>query len=234
MTGRLAAIITAAGKGMGAACARALHERRYGLALMSPSGSASRLAGELGGVGVDGSVTEPADLEKLVAACISEYGRIDAVICNTGHPPKGQLLELSDDDWHLGLDIALLNVVRTARLVVPHMKKTGGGSIVNISTFAAREPAPKFPISATIRAGLSAFAKLFADEHACDGIRMNCVLPGFVETYPVDEETRQRIPMKRPATVEEIANAAAFLVSDQSSYITGQSITVDGGLNRSY
>lgn len=229
-----AAIVTAAGKGMGAACARALHARGYGVALMSPSGSASKLAAELGGVGVDGSVTEPGDLERLVSACVDRYGRVDVAVCNTGHPPKGALLEIGDAEWHAGLDMALLSVVRTARLVVPHMKKRGGGSIVNISTFAAREPAAKFPVSATIRAGLSAFTKLFADEHAKDRIRMNCVLPGFVETFPADDETRGRIPMRRPAKVEEIANTVAFLAGGESSYITGQSITVDGGLNRSF
>ena len=147
--------------------------------------------------------------------------------------PKGPLLEISDEQWHAGLDLAVLNVVRMARLVTPIMQAAGGGAIVNISTFAAYEPDPGFPVSASLRAALGSFAKLYADTYAADGIRMNNVLPGFIESYPVEENTVARIPMGRAGTVEEIAKTVAFLLSDGAGYITGQNIKVDGGITRS-
>lgn len=226
------ALITAAGRGMGAACARELAARGYRVFLMSVSDNAKQLAAELGGVGLQGSVTETADLQALVQTALDAAGRIDAVVNNTGHPPKGELLDLSDDDWHYGLDLLLLNVIRMARLVAPTMQAQGGGAIVNISTFAAFEPSLAFPISAALRAGLGSFTKLFADRYAADGIRMNNVLPGFIESYAVDDATRARIPMQRPGTVAEIAQTVAFLLSDKAAYITGQNIRVDGGITR--
>ncbi len=108
--------------------------------------------------------------------------------------PRGRLLEISDEQWHAGLDLAVLNVVRMARLVTPIMQAAGGGAIVNISTFAAYEPDPGFPVSASLRAALGSFTKLYADTYAADGIRMNNVLPGFIESYPVDENTVAQDP----------------------------------------
>ncbi|MCA9931329.1 MAG: SDR family oxidoreductase, partial [Anaerolineales bacterium] len=206
------AIVTAAGRGMGAACARELAAQGYAVALMSVSERAQTLAAELSGIGLQGSVTETADLNKLVAMTMGEYGRIDAVINNTGHPPKGDLLDITDDDWHVGLDLVLLNVVRMARLVVPIMQQQGGGAFVNISTFAAFEPSLSFPVSSALRAGLGSFTKLFADRYAAENIRMNNVLPGYIESYPVNDDVRETIPMGRAGTVEEVAKTAVFLL----------------------
>ena len=228
-----AAIVTAAGRGMGAAIARELVASDYDLALMSNSGGAETLADELGGIGMTGSVTDVGDLEALVNRTMDTYGHVDAVINNTGHPPKGPLLEISDADWHLGLDLVMLNVVRMARLVTPIMLKQGGGAIVNISTFAAFEPDAAFPVSSSLRAALASFTKLYADRYAADGIRMNSILPGFVDSYPESEENLRRIPMARYASVKEIAKTALFLVSADAGYITGQNIRVDGGITRS-
>ena len=233
MSENKAAIVTAAGKGMGAAIARELAADGYAVSLLSVSDAAVELAKELGGIGMSGSVTNPADLATLVQRTTDSFGRIDAVVNNTGHPPKGPLLDISDEQWHAGLDLAVLNVVRMARLVTPIMQAAGGGAIVNISTFAAYEPDPGFPVSASLRAALGSFAKLYADTYAADGIRMNNVLPGFIESYPVDENTVARIPMGRAGTVGEIAKTVAFLVSDGAGYITGQNIKVDGGITRS-
>ena len=231
--GRKAAIVTAAGKGMGAACARELAARGYSLALMSRSEEATDLAKELGGVGLEGSVTEEADLHTLVDKSLDAYGRVDAVVNSTGHPPTGDILDITDEEWHAGLDLVVLNVVRMARLVTPIMVRQGGGAMVNISTFSAFEPSAAFPVSSSLRSALAGFTKLYADRYAADGIRMNNVLPGFVESFEVDEPPRVSIPMRRPGTVEEIAKTAAFLVSADASYITGQNLRVDGGLTRS-
>jgi NAD(P)-dependent dehydrogenase (short-subunit alcohol dehydrogenase family) len=230
---RKTAIVTAAGSGIGAACARELASRGYAVVLMSPSGRAEDLAKELGGLGLTGSVTEVADLESLVGETLDRYGRVDGVVNSTGHPPSGELLELTDEQWHGALDLVVLNVVRMARLVTPVMLRQGGGAIANVSTFSAFEPSPVFPLSSSLRAALAGFTKLYADRYAAEGVRMNNVLPGFLESFEIDEETRRSIPMQRRGSVAEVAKTAAFLLSEDSGYVTGQNVRVDGGLTRS-
>ncbi len=166
-------------------------------------------------------------------ATLQKWGRIDAVVNSAGHGPKGPLLEISDEDWHLGMEFYLLNVVRIARLVAPVMKRQKSGAIVNISTYATFEPEALFPTSGVFRAGLAAFTKVFADEYAEHNVRMNNVLPGFIDSLPEKEDRRVRIPMGRYGTAEEVADLIAFLASDASSYITGQNIRIDGGITRS-
>ena len=232
-SGERVAVVTAAGSGMGAACARELARIGYRIALMSPSGKAGELAEELGGFGLAGSVMETGDLESLVGETLDRYGRIDGIINSTGHPPSGDILDLTDDEWHEALDLVLLNVVRTARLVTPVMVHQEGGAIVNISTFSAFEPSPTFPLSSSLRAALAGFTKLYSDRYAAEDIRMNNILPGYMENFEIDEETLHSIPMQRQGALAEIAKTAAFLLSDDSGYITGQNIRVDGGITRS-
>jgi NAD(P)-dependent dehydrogenase (short-subunit alcohol dehydrogenase family) len=227
------AIITAGGSGMGAAIARSLSRRGYRVAVLSSSGKGEALAKELGGIGFTGSNLNPADLEKFVCQTTKAFGRIDAVVNSAGHGPQGNLLEISDDDWHLGMEIYFLNVVRVCRLVTPSMQEVGGGSIVNISTYATFEPEKYFPTSGAFRASLATFTKLYADQFAANNIRINNILPGFIDSLPEKTEFRDRIPMGRYGTVDEIADTAAFLLSDEASYITGQNIRVDGGITRS-
>ena len=217
---------------MGAACAHALIKEKYNLVLMSRTDRVLDLAKELGAIGMVGSVKEPDDIRKVVDLAMDTYGQIDAIVNNTGHPPKGDLLEITDSEWKEAFDLLFLNVVRMSKLVVPIMKKKGG-SIVNISSYSAKDPNVLFPTSSTIRAGLSAFVKLFADQYAKDGIRMNNILPGFVDSFDVSDEVRSMIPSKREGKVDEIANTVVFLLSNKSSYVNGQNIRVDGGLGRS-
>lgn len=227
------AVVTAAGQGIGAAIARELASNGYQLALMSNSGGAYQLAAELNAQALTGSIADPEDLKRLIDLALNEYGRIDAVINNTGHPPKGPLLEISDESWHKGLDMLLLNVVRMTRLVTPIMQQQGGGSIVNISTFSVFEPSAAFPVSSSLRAALAGFTKMFADQYAAEGIRMNNILPGFMNNYPETAENLEQIPMGRYGFLTELAQTVSFLVSPAAGYITGQNIRVDGGLTRS-
>ena len=227
------ALITAASRGMGAACAREMSDRGYQVVLLARSSEIISFAEKLGGIGLQGNVTSKADLKKMVEMSMQKYGRIDAVINNTGHPPKGNLLELTSDEWRKGLDMVLLSVTKMAKLVIPIMQRQGKGAMVNISTFAAFEPSPDFPISSVLRAALGSYTKLLADQFAGDNIRVNNVLPGYIDSYEVNEEILNKIPLKRAGKVEEIAKTVAFLLSDDAGYITGQNIKVDGGLTKS-
>ena len=227
------AVVTAGGSGMGAAAARRLAADDYAVAILSSSGKGEALAAELGGVGVTGSNLVPDDLKRLVDAAMARWGRIDVLVNSAGHGPKGKLLEISDEDWHKGMDVYLMNVIRPTRLVTPIMVAQKRGAIVNISTAWTFEPSPMFPTSGVFRAGLAAFAKVFADTYAADNVRMNNILPGWTDSLPQTEERRESVPMKRYGTVEEIAATVAFLASDGAGYITGQNIRVDGGLMRS-
>jgi NAD(P)-dependent dehydrogenase (short-subunit alcohol dehydrogenase family) len=226
------AVITAGGSGMGAAAARRLAADGFSVAILSSSGKGESLARSLGGVGVTGSNRSEPDLRRLVDATMERFGRIDALVNSAGHGPRAPILELTDDQWRTGMEVYFMNVVRPARLVTPVMVEQGGGAIVNISTFAAFEPDPVFPTSGVFRAGLAAFTKLFADRYAAQNVRMNNVLPGFIDSLPENAEFRARIPMGRYGTVEEVAELVALLASDRAAYLTGQNIRIDGGITR--
>lgn len=233
MSSKPVAVIVGGGSGIGADAARKMHEIGYDVAVMSSSGKGEALGKELGGLGFTGSNLVVADLEAFVAAIMNQFGRINAVINCAGHGPKGDLLSISDEDWHLGMDYYFLNVVRMTRLVAPIMEAQGSGAIVNVSTFAVFEPDPDFPTSAVFRAGLAGYTKLFADKYAARGVRMNNVLPGFIDSLPEKEDRRARIPAGRYARVRELSETIAFFATDASSYITGQNLRVDGGLTQS-
>ena len=233
MSEQKVAIITAGGSGMGAMAARRLAADGFRVAILSSSGKGEALAAELGGIGVTGSNQSDEDLKRLVGRTLDAWGRIDALVNSAGHGPRAPLLELTDDDWHRGMDVYFLNVVRPTRLVTPVMQAQKGGAIVNISTFATFEPDPAFPTSGVFRAGLAAYTKLFSDRYAAENIRMNNVLPGFIDSLPEKPGIRERVPMGRYGRSEEVAELIALLASDRAAYITGQNIRIDGGITRS-
>ncbi|WP_426436221.1 SDR family oxidoreductase [Bradyrhizobium genosp. P] len=227
------ALVTAGGSGMGAAAARRLAADGFQVAILSSSGKGEALANELGGLGFTGSNRSNDDLKRAVDGVMARWGRIDALVNSAGHGPRAAVLELTDEQWHTGLDVYLMNVIRPTRFVAPIMQAQKSGTIINISTAWAFEPTAMFPTSAVFRAGLAAFTKLFTDSYAADNVRMNNVLPGWIDSLPANEERRQSVPMQRYGKAEEIAATIAFLASDGAAYITGQNIRVDGGLMRS-
>ena len=226
------ALVTAGGSGMGAAAARRLAADGFQVGILSSSGKGEALATELGGLGVTGSNKSNDDLKRLVDGAMRRWGRIDVLVNSAGHGPRAPILELSDEQWHTGLDTYLLNVIRPSRLVTPIMQTQKNGAIINISTAWTFEPSAMFPTSAVFRAGLASFTKIFADSYAADNIRMNNVLPGWIDSLPATEERRSSVPMARYGKAEEIAATIAFLASDGAAYITGQNIRVDGDLTR--
>ncbi|MBX9459293.1 MAG: SDR family oxidoreductase [Rhizobium sp.] len=233
MSDQKVAVITAGGSGMGAAAVRRLAADGFHIAVLSSSGKGEALAAELGGIGMTGSNQSNDDLKRLVDAAVAKWGRIDVLVNSAGHGPRAQIIDISDEQWHTGLDVYLMNVVRSVRLVTPVMQAQKSGAIINISTAWAFEPSSMFPTSAVFRAGLAAYTKIFADTYAADNIRMNNVLPGWIDSLPGTEERRDSVPMKRYGTSEEIAATVAFLASEGAGYITGQNLRVDGGLTRS-
>lgn len=233
MSDEKVALITAGGSGMGADAARRLAADGFRVGILSSSGKGEALGAELDGFGVTGSNRSTDDLKALVLGAKDRWGRVDVLVNSAGHGPKGPVLEISDDDWHLGMEVYLLNVIRPTRLVTPLMQQQGGGTIINISTFAAFEPDPLFPTSGVFRAGLAAFTKLYADKYADDNIRMNNVLPGFIDSLPETEDRRARIPLGRYGQAAEVSSLIGWLASDEGGYMTGQNLRIDGGLTRS-
>jgi NAD(P)-dependent dehydrogenase (short-subunit alcohol dehydrogenase family) len=227
------AIVTAGGSGMGAATARRLARDGHMVAVFSSSGRGEALARELGGIGVTGSNQSNDDLKQVVNEVMRAWGRVDVLVNSAGHGPRDQILKITDEQWHDGLDTYLMNVIRPTRLVAPIMVAQRGGTIINISTAWTFEPSPLFPTSAVFRAGLAAFTKIFADQYAADNVRMNNVLPGWIDSLPATEERRKTVPMQRYGTSEEIAATVSFLASAGAAYITGQNLRVDGGITRS-
>ncbi|MCZ7908870.1 MULTISPECIES: SDR family oxidoreductase [Agrobacterium] len=233
MSAEKVAIVTAGGSGMGAAVAKRLAADGYKLAILSSSGKGEALAQELGGIGVTGSNQSNDDLQRLTDLTLEKFGRIDVLVNSAGHGPRASILDITDEQWHTGLDVYLMNVIRPTRIVAPVMVKQKAGAIVNISTAWAFEPSSMFPTSAVFRAGLASYTKIFADTYAADNVRMNNVLPGWIDSLPATEERRESVPMQRYGKSEEIAATVAFLASEGAGYITGQNIRVDGGLTRS-
>ena len=226
------ALVTAGGSGMGADAARRLAADGFNVGVLSASGKGEALGKELGGLGHTGSNLDPAALQAFFDKAMDAWGRIDVVVNSAGHGPKGAVLDISDDDWHKGMDVYLLNAVRPARLAAPIMAAQGGGTIINISTFAVFEPDPLFPTSGVFRAGLAAFTKLFSDKYAADNVRMNNVLPGFIDSLPETEDRKDRIPMGRYGKAGEVSGLISYLASKEAAYVTGQNIRIDGGLTR--
>ena len=229
---KIAAFI-ASGTGMGADAAKHLHSKGYNIAIMSSSGKGEKLANQLGGLGFTGSNLLSKDINYFIEKVYKNFGKIDVLINSAGHGPKGEILEINDEEWFKGMEVYFLNVVRASRAITPIMQKQKNGSIINISTFAIFEPEESFPTSGVFRSGLSSFTKIYSNKYAKDNIRMNNILPGFIDSLPLKEDFLKRIPLNRYGKVSEISAVVEMLASEGGGYITGQNIRVDGGFTRS-
>ena len=227
------ALLIAAGSGMGADAAKRLSKDGFKIGIMSSSGKGEQLARKLNGIGFTGSNMNPKDIKKFIDIVIKKWGRIDVLVNSAGHGPKDEILKISDDEWFTGMETYFLNVVRAIRIITPIMKKQKNGSIINISTYAVFEPEKSFPTSGVMRAALSSFTKIYADKYAKFNIRMNNILPGFIDSLKPKKEFIERVPLKRVGRVKEISSVISLLASKDGSYITGQNIRVDGGVTRS-
>lgn len=249
-----AAIVTAASRGLGRACAMRLALEGADVAICARDEAAlMRTAEEIRNasgrevLAVRADVSQAGEIRALVDAAAQRFGRIDALICNAGGPPSGAFLDMTDEHWEAAVQLNLMSVIRLIRETVPHMRRAGGGRIVNISSVAIKQPIPGLVLSNTLRAGLHGLVKTLANELAPAGILVNTLCPGRFETeriadldrasaeregIPVEEVRRRSessIPLGRSGDPEEFARYAAFLVSPANSYMTGQAMVVDGG-----
>ncbi len=192
-------------------------------------------------------LTRQEDIKRLVNETLRKFGRVDILVNNTGGPPPSIFLETSEEDWRRGVNLLLMSVIYACREVIPHMRERRWGRIINMTSFAAKQPADQLVVSNSIRAGILGLTKTLANELAGDGILVNAVCPGWTLTKRVEELAKARakaseksygniirgwerdIPLKRLAQPEEIANLVVFLASERASYITGAVIQVDGG-----
>jgi len=224
-------IVTGACRGIGAGCARHLAAVGWRPVVFARSAAVEDVARETGGLAVRGSITDPDDLARLVAQTVETFGRIDGVAISTGDPPTGlPVVTITDDAWREAFDLLFLDVVRLARLVTPVMARQGGGAMVAIAAADLTEPGEFSPFS-ILRWPMAGFVKLYARQHAATGIRINTLSPSFAwddDSEAGDYPTDAYGPMARAARYEEVARAAAFLLSDDASYVTGTDLRVDG------
>lgn len=218
---------------MRADAAKKLANSGYNIAILSSSGKEERLANDLGGIGFTGSNQSNIDLSTIVDLTYKKCSRIDVLVNIAGHGPKGGVLDLTDDNWYDGMNVYFLNVVRATRLIATIMKKQKEGVIINISTFANFEPDKNFPTSGVFRSGLAAFTKLFVDQNSKYNIRMNNILPEFIDSLPKNNELKKKIPLNRYGKKNKISEVINFLASEGAAYITGQNICADGGITKS-
>ncbi len=239
-----AAIVGGASAGMGFAIAQALAAE--GCAVTMCARDDARLqesAGRVpGAIAIAGDVRDAALLERLVDETVAARGRLDIVVNNAGGPPPGTFESTPDEAWADAFELSLRSVVRLTRLALPHLRASGRGRVVNITSWSVREPIPHLILSNAIRPGVLGWAKSVAHELGRDGITVNTIAPGKVATGRMRELWEARpdpaaaeaediasIPVGRMGKPEEIAAAVAFLCSEQAAYISGVVLPVDGG-----
>lgn len=245
------AVVTGGTEGIGKATALKLAQEGASVAICARRKDVlDRVAAEISRTGAQvlalaADMSKAADIERFMKAVIDRYGRIDILVNNAGTSSRGKFLEVDDARWSEDLELKVFGAIRCSRLAIPHMKKQGGGRIVNITISSAKQPgAQSMPTSVSRAAGL-AITKALSKEFAADNILVNTVCIGKIksgqherrytkEGRTADEyysEMAKDIPMKRVGEAEEVANVIAFLASDAASYVTGSSLNLDGGIS---
>jgi 3-oxoacyl-[acyl-carrier protein] reductase len=236
------AIVCGASSGMGLAVAEALAAEGANVTMFARRRELlDREADRVGGLAVRGDVTVPGDLERLVERTLEAFGGIDIVVNNSGGPPRRPALELDGGAVEDAVELLLLSVVRLTRLCLPHLRASGHGRVINITSSSVREPIDNLALSNAVRPGVIGWAKTLAREIGPDGITVNSIAPGRIETerlaeaYPdgPTEADLLPIPLRRFGRSAEVADVVCFLASDRAGYVTGTVIPVDGGLTRS-
>jgi 3-oxoacyl-[acyl-carrier protein] reductase len=240
LTGRTA-IVCGSSSGMGAAVAARLREEEANVVTFARRADPlEREAERIGAVPVTGDLTRTEDLERLVDTAVGRFGGIDVLVNNGGGPARGRAVDVDDETLRAALDLLLFSAVRLTLLCLPHLRASGRGRIVNIESSTIREPTPALALSNAVRPGVHGWMKTLAGEVGPDGVTVNTIAPGRIDTARIAEvypegpkpEDLLPIPLRRLGSPAEIADVVAFLVSDRASYITGALIPVDGGLTR--
>ena len=200
-----------------------------------------REAERLGAIPVAGDVSNGADLERLVETAVDSYGGVDILVNNSGGPPRTSALEMNEENVRKAVELLLVSVVRLTSLCLPHLERSKGGRIINITSSTVREPVDNLALSNSLRPGVVGWAKTLARELGPKGITVNSIAPGRIDTERVREvypdgptaDDLAAIPLGRLGKAREIGDLVAFLCSDRAAYISGTVIPVDGGLLRS-
>jgi 3-oxoacyl-[acyl-carrier protein] reductase len=241
LTGRTA-IVCGASQGMGLAIAHAFAEEGMNVAMFARRRNVLEAEAErLGALAVQGDVTNPQDCARLVERTVEAFGGVDVLVNNSGGPPRGPALDADDDSLEAAVALLLLSAVRLTNMCLPHLRDSPAGRVINIESSTVKEPADNLALSNAVRPGVVGWAKSLSREVGPDGITINTIAPGRIDTErlkevypdgPTDEDLKT-IPLRRLGRPEEIASVVCFLASDAASYVTGTVISVDGGLARS-
>ena len=241
LSGRTA-IVCGASSGIGLACAEALAGEGANVVMLARGrDTLEREADRIGGLAVRGDVTDPRDAERVVDRAAEAFGGVDVLVNNSGGPPRGPAVGLRPEDIEAAVELLLVSAVRLTELCLPHLRRSPAGRVINIESSSVREPIDNLALSNAIRPGVVGWAKTLARELGPDGITVNTIAPGRIDTprvrevYPSGptEADLRGIPLRRLGDPREIGDVVCFLASDQASYVTGTVVPVDGGLTRS-